>query len=263
MSDKNIVTEIAELAVIASGCREVNAHPYVILGDGQTVSSLENFLPSPLRKKGKICVQDEASFLLIHAEHREDNTVIYADRKKAVFEAVFNDHVSATPGWRDHVCNYCCPFSNEWGTWEGRNGARMNQTDFAWFIEQNLVDITSPSSAEMLEISRTLVAKKSAKFASSVQLSNGSNQFSYEEEIRGTTKSGNVEIPETFKIGIPVFLNGQAYEIEVRLRYRIKDGALEMWYELVRPHDIYEDAFNAIHKSISDATGQDIISADL
>lgn len=139
----------------------------------------------------------------------------------------------------------------------------MSQTEFAYFIEQNLVDIVEPNHADMVEISRTLTAKKAATFSSSTQLSNGSNQFTYEEEIRGTTASGKIDIPEKFKIGIPVFLNGTAYQIEAHLRYRIKDGHLEMWYELVRAHDVYEDAFNSIFESIKEKTGQDIICADL
>lgn len=139
----------------------------------------------------------------------------------------------------------------------------MSQTQFAHFIEQNLVDIVEPNHTDMVEISRTLTAKKSATFSSSTQLSNGSNQFIYDEEIRGTTASGKIEIPEKFKIGIPVFLNGTAYQIEAHLRYRIKEGHLEMWYELVRSHDVYEDAFNSIFESIKEKTGQDIICADL
>lgn len=138
----------------------------------------------------------------------------------------------------------------------------MSQEQFAHFIEQNLVDIVEPNSAEMLEISRELVAKKSANFSSSIRLSNGEHQFSYDEEIKGTTKSGNLSIPETFKIGIPVFLNGEAYSIEARLRYRInKEHQLEMWYELIRPHDIYEDAFNTIFANIEKQTGFEIIEA--
>ena len=138
----------------------------------------------------------------------------------------------------------------------------MSQEQFAHFIEQNLVDIVEPVSAEMLEISRSLIAKKSASFSSAIRLSDGSHQFSYDEDIKGSTKSGNLAVPETFKIGIPVFLNGTGYAIEARLRYRIKDQSLEMWYELIRPHDVFEDAFNAIHAEISKETGMELIAAE-
>ena len=138
----------------------------------------------------------------------------------------------------------------------------MSQEQFAHFIEQNLVDIVEPVSAEMLEISRSLIAKKSASFSSAIRLSDGSHQFSYDEDIKGSTKSGNLAVPETFKIGIPVFLNGTGYAIEARLRYRIKEQSLEMWYELIRPHDVFEDAFNAIHAEISKETGMELIAAE-
>ncbi|WP_373753619.1 DUF2303 family protein [Neisseria weixii] len=116
----------------------------------------------------------------------------------------------------------------------------------------------------MLEIASTLQAKKSASFSSSIRLANGSHQFSYEEDIRGTTTSGRLEIPETFLLGLQVLLNGEHYQVEARLRYRInKENQLEMWYELVRPHDIYEDAFNGVFENIEKATGVEILSAEL
>ena len=42
----------------------------------------------------------------------------------------------------------------------------------------------------------------------------------------------------------------------VELRYRIADGgALTMWYELLRPHKILEDAAHAVWTEIQDKTG--------
>lgn len=254
---------VAALTAQALEVKEVAGIPFLVLDGEQDTKSLERLLPQPQRRSGCTHVQDQAGFITIFNRYKnDDSTMVYADRKEGVFKAVFNDHSPQGTGWRDHVCAYACPKSNEWKAWLDKDGVKMTQEDFAQFIEQNLVDIVDPSSAHMLEISRELVARKSANFSSSIRLSNGSHQFAYDEDIKGSTKSGNLEVPETFKIGIPVFLNGEGYGINARLRYRIKEQSLQMWYELIRPHDVYEDAFNEIHASITEATGMELVNAE-
>lgn len=262
-SQYNQAQTVAQLTTQALEVRRVGETPFITLPEESRVEGLEHFLPRPTRRCGIVNVQDQAGFLALFKRYRnEQETVIYADREEAIFKAVFNDHSNDSTGWRDHVCRYACPKSNEWQVWMGNDGVKMSQEQFAHFIEQNLVDIVEPVSAEMLEISRSLIAKKSASFSSAIRLSDGSHQFSYDEDIKGSTKSGNLAVPETFKIGIPVFLNGTGYAIEARLRYRIKEQSLEMWYELIRPHDVFEDAFNAIHAEISKETGMELIAAE-
>lgn len=263
MEQNNQLETVTALAAASLNVREIGGVPFLALREDFQPHSLERYLPKPTRKSGNINVQDTAGFLAVFKRHHTENsTVIYADRNRAIFKAVFNDHSETEAGWRDHTCRYACPKSNEWQVWCENDGQKMSQERFAHFIEQNLVDITEPNSAAMLEISRELVARKSANFSSSIRLSNGSHQFAYDEEIRGSTKSGNLEVPETFKIGIPVFLNGDGYAIEARLRYRIKENHLEMWYELIRANDVYEDAFNQIFEHIAAETGMEIISAE-
>jgi uncharacterized protein YfdQ (DUF2303 family) len=262
--ENNTVTQIAALALQGAEIKTVGDTPFALVPEGYTAELLERHLPAPTRKRGNTRVQDQTGFLAVFKRHQTaDSTVIYADRHAAVFRAVFNDDTAEQAGWKDHTVTYACPKSNEWYVWTKNDGVKMSQEQFARFIEQNLVDIYEPAAAHMLEISRELVAKKSANFSSSIRLSNGSHQFHYDEDIKGSTKSGNLEVPETFVIGLPVFLNGDAYKIEARLRYRIKEQQLEMWYELVRPHDVYEDAFNAVHAAIAEATGREIVNAEI
>ena len=150
---------------------------------------------------------------------------------------------------------YACPLSPEWQTWRAESGQQMNQEAFAQFIEDNLPDIAIPTAAEMLEISRSLEAKKKVNFASGIRLSNGQNELTYEEEITGTAQKGKLKVPEEFQIGIPVLEGGQRYAVNARLRYRIGDGGkLTMWYELIRPHKILDDAVHAVRLEIEQGT---------
>lgn len=235
--------------------------PFVIHGDDQTVTDLEKLLPAPTRSRGTTTLRDEASFCAFVTLNKNASTIVYGNKYPPRFEAIFNDHTPAGgPGWQDHSAVYPCPLSIEWQKWSGSDGKQMKQADFARFIEDNSIDCRAPDSATMIEISRTLEAKKKVNFASGVRLSNGENELTFEETITGTASKGKLQIPETFTIGIPVLEGGDVYEVTARLRYRIGDGTLTMWYDLVRPHKVMEDAANLLWARIEKALGVTIFN---
>ena len=112
----------------------------------------------------------------------------------------------------------------------------------------------------MLEISRGLQAKKSINFVSGFRLADGSHQIHYEEEVKGTSAKGNIKIPEEFAIALPVFKNGTAYRVIAKLRYRIRDAQLIIWYELQNKEDVLDDAINGVTDDISKQTGCDVFN---
>lgn len=235
--------------------RAIDDHPYIIVPAGSTVMDAESYLTSPLRKRGTVVLNDVASFTAYVNAEKTSATRLYGQYQPPGFQVVFNDH-GAEPAWKDYRATYACPLSVEWKTWTGMSGRQMSQADFAMFIENNLPDIAIPPAADMLEISRSLEAKKKVNFASGIRLSNGQNELTYEEQISGTAAKGKLQVPEEFTVGIPVLEGGINYAVVARLRYRIADGgALTMWYELLRPHKILEDAAHAVWTEIQDKTG--------
>ncbi len=234
--------------------------PYVVLPEGYKVHDLEKTLPTPTRKRARVTLAQTSAFIAYYKMHRVASQ-IYGTTEPPRFIAVLDDHsVSHSPGWREHTAHYDCPLSPEWSTWNGSNKKQMSQTDFAQFIEDNLPDVVEPEAAHMLEVSRTLEAKKKVNFASGIRLANGEVQFTYEEQIQGTAAKGQIKVPETFVLGIPVFHGGPRYHVEARLRYRIADGgAMTMWYDLLRPHKIIEHAALEVWKEIETETGESIL----
>ncbi len=260
MSDMN-VKDAADLGAALAEVKEVEKHPFAILPAGYQVHDLESFLETPLRKKGTVKLRDEKSFIEYFKKHQL-GSAIYGTRVPAKFTAIFDDHRKDEPGWREHRAIYECHLSTEWNTWKAANKRVMSQADFAQFIEDNLPDIVSPSGAEMLEISRTLEAKKKVDFASAIRLDNGAVQFTYNEATQGTAAKGKFTIPEVFHIGIPVLDGGAPYKIEARFRYRIAEGNLSMWYDLLRAHKVYEDAIMEVWKTIQEETKASIFHGE-
>jgi uncharacterized protein YfdQ (DUF2303 family) len=239
-----------------AAAKEVQGHPFVVTPAGAVLQDVESYLPAPLRKRGTVVLNDVKSFTEYVTAERTADTRLYGLFKEPGFTAVFNDHSTTGAAWKDYRATYACPLSTEWKTWVAQSGKPMNQADFAAFIENNLPDIAVPPAADMLEISRSLEAKKKVNFASGIRLSNGQNELTYEEQISGTAAKGKLTVPEEFTIGVPVLEGGTKYAVTARLRYRIGDGgALAIWYELVRPHKILEDAVLAVWGDIEQKTG--------
>lgn len=252
---------VADLAIAAGQIRHAaeGAIPFVVLPDGYSTHNLENTLDRPVRKRGHVTLHDAASFIDYFKLHQAASR-IYGQVDPPVFIAVLNDHRKDEAGWGDHRATYNCPLSKEWKEWTGFAGRPADQVAFAEFIESHIPEIISstpeePSGAVMLEVATSFKAKKEVNFASGQRLDNGQVDFVFQEEIKGSAgPKGSIKVPERFYIGVPVFEGGAPYKVEAKLRYRLKDGHLSMWFELVRSHKVLEAAFMDIWKEIADST---------
>lgn len=87
--------------------------------------------------------------------------------------------------------------------------------------------------------------------------------------VRDTGKAGKIsvtiEIKPFAKVADALEVSGEVSTTlpkekrAARLKYRVKDGALTIWYELVRPHKVLEDAFRAIWSDIEAQTETKIL----
>jgi uncharacterized protein YfdQ (DUF2303 family) len=87
----------------------------------------------------------------------------------------------------------------------------------------------------------TFEANQDMRFKSAVRLQNGGVQMSFvqDDDVQTLQK---MQVFDRFSIGVPVFWNGDAYRIDARLRYRVRDGKLAFWFELIRKDKVLEAA---------------------
>lgn len=244
MTNKHSDVDAALAAGHAMADLNVDTDEAVIVPEGYRLLDLEEYKARPRKIAKTVRLKDAIDFIRYINRFKNDDSTIYADLDRRRFTAVIDHHGADMPNWGQHRATYDCPISGQWKTWVDSDGKAMSQTNFAAFIENNLPDIIEPSSSDILTISRTLEAKKKVDFQSGVRLDNGEVQLTYNEEIKGTAGKGSLDIPETFKLGIPVFEGGERYELEARLRYRLSEGSLVMWFDLLRPARLLEDAFS-------------------
>jgi len=225
----------------------------------------EAMASAPLRRRGTAQFRELAGFLAHVNRFKNEASVIFADIEHVKLTAILNYHpagAASGPAWGDHRSHYVCPLSNEWRTWTESNSKPMDQATFAQFIEDNLDDIVIPvesasefpTSATVLEVARDLQVKSGLDFRQAINLATGETQMIYDEKHASGGGKGQVTVPRAFLIGIPVFMNGIRYQIEARLRYRIKEGALIWFYRLHRHDRARDDAFADIRNQAEQET---------
>lgn len=218
----------------------------------------------PYRKTGIIELKEQGSFVDYINRHKIiDLTTIYclADYLKSEigFRCIINDHSGQADGqqWRDHEVRYTPFFSEEWKRWTRNDRIQKSQIEFASFIEDNLADIAAaegmPTGAQLLEMAVSFEANQDKRYKSSIRLQSGGVQLNFVEDDDAQTLQ-QMKLFEKIAIGIPVFWGGDAYQLTARLRYRVTQGALTLWYELIRPDKILEHATNTVIKNIKSET---------
>ena len=249
------MNELAIKELIAQGAaqsinKELGNKPFAVIPNDYKAQDLESFLNAPTRVRQRIETKTVESFTNYVKRYAEDASTIFADVDSRSFRCIIDYHDEADgPSWGDHIVNYSCPLSREWLEWTKFDRQKMNQVSFAEFLENRAADVVEPSGVELLDIAEKFQVVRKAVFGSSVRLSSGEMQFQYSE----TNQKGTIEIPEKFKVGVAPFHNGEKYAVEARLRYRIKEGELSLWYELVEPEKVVEDAFAAVVDQIKES----------
>lgn len=252
MEESKNVQALINLGAAATGIRQ-NPHPHgrsfvlVPKADGSLEVVYLERPDKPFRLSGAVVVDDTESFITAAKRYFADSfSVIYATLAPASFTAVLNDSSAEGPDWRDHRVNFSLEHSNEYRAWEENDKHPMSQEEFAYFIEDNMPDFAEPSGARMLEIAINFRVKQGVHFNSGMRLTDGTVSLEYNEvNTAGAGKAGKFNIPEKFKILIPVWsgLDQEKYEFEAFLRWKLSDGNLAIRYELQRPGKVVEKAF--------------------
>lgn len=262
------IVKLAQSAEVKTHKVEGGAVPFVVIPGDSKVEYLDKCFSdthalSPKRIKDKVSVFDPESFIEYYNQFSDENSRTFADEKESTVVTVIDYHGAKTgaPRWGGHRLTLTMRLSEQWAIWTARNNQSFTQQQFAEFLEQNSSDITKPDPALMVDIARDLEGTIDAQFAGGVRNDNGQFMFRYSEDIK-TKVGGNdkVQIPTKFTITIPPYVGGASVNVEVLMRFRLKDGKLTFFYTLVRPNDHLRTAFALSRRAIADALKVTIIN---
>jgi uncharacterized protein YfdQ (DUF2303 family) len=242
--------------------------PFVIVPEGYALETIDQVFEAPVRATGVVKLRDANSFVTYFNRQKRTESLVYASLDPAKILGVIDDHHSyeealgvddSTKGanWRGYRVEFSVPASREWKTWTGKDRQPMTQLELAELIEDNLPDIINPDGSTMLSVALNFEASKEGNFVSATRLQDGSTNFVWKEDVNAT--GNKIAMPSQITLSIPVFENGSPYSIDARIKYRVQNGTLKIWYELVRPHKVLEVAFRAIWSQIEEQTTTKIL----
>lgn len=241
------------------------AKPVAYVPDGFRSEDLEKFLANPLRKRASATLLDTASFISYLLKHgNKDRTVIYAntnyEKQTASFRAVIDDHGTdaLATSWRTHTATFCPEKTVEWKRWHEKNKVAMSQLDFAMFIEENMPDIASgiegmPTGTDMLTMATQFEATAEKRFKQKLNVQGGGVTLEYVDTADGQTAE-RMKVFDKFSLGIKVFIGGDPYRVDARLRYRQNGDKLTFHYELIRSDRVFESSVKDEIKKVAEKT---------
>lgn len=211
--------------------------------------------PRPRRVEGKVVVYTVESLLEYVTRHLNPKATtcwVPPGIDRPVITAVLDDHQGGDDGastaeWGRHRADLVLQVTDAWQHWKRLDGRLVTQEEFAEHIEDGQVDIAKPDGADLLEIVQTFQQTTSSTLRSATRLTSGLMQFEYVQD--GETKAGvngDLEIPATFELRIAPFLDEKPVSVVARLRYRTREGKLQIGYKLDRPEDAVRFALDTI-----------------
>jgi len=247
-----IARQVADVKVASVPVDE--SSPFVIIPSSCQIE----FLPVPelpRRPRAKVVMSTANSFIDYLNTYKNNDARIYGS--DAGLTALLNDHAGDgsgenTANWRDWRVELRLTESDEWGAWKSKDAERMDQQTFGEFLEEHLDDVIEPDSTALLEVVLNFETTRASAFKSARRLQSGDVNFAWVDETQG---GGSVCVPSLFKLSIPVYERGERLNMAARLRYRLSDGKLTLWYELVRPELVARKAFDSITADVTDKTG--------
>lgn len=216
----------------------------------------EQLAPHPRRREGRAVLGTLAAFIAWVVRFKRPETAVFASDSRLLAISDYHGAVEGgQPGHMVHRAVHRWPFSEQWQFWIGIARQPITHARLAEVIEDRIADIVSQDAIDvegagdladqlglslggpssMLAVARGIDLYGSSRVASAQNTTTGETRLIYEE---GAKEASGQTIPGAFLISIPVFDGGPPYVITVRLKRRLKDGALSWIVEPQATRDV-------------------------
>jgi uncharacterized protein YfdQ (DUF2303 family) len=263
-ADRHVIEKIVALGghVNTAGKITNEGDPFAIVADGFHVENLSHLVPPP-RIARNVHLMEVESFCAYVNRFKQSDSLIFCDMgaEGCTFTAMLDYHGAApdlTPRHCQHMARYTAMFTPEWQVLREASGESFNQVAFATFLEDNQKLFVSPSGADLLELVKSLHGHRNARFNTALRLDNGAYSVSFDEDIvikgSNVSKAGDMTLPDKLTCAAKVFLGGDKWEINARLKTACKDRQLVIWYQIIGVPEIIRENIFSLVKKINEKT---------
>jgi len=240
---------------------EVYGIKHALIPAGRDIKSFERLMLAPSRIVASPCFSDQHGFVEYFKEFKEDGTRIFVNDNSLIFTTVFDCHHKDQPAWGDHSASYELNHSSEWKRFNSFNNKKMDQRDFAEFLEDNMEHINGPiKGLELLQLAQNININFKGTLAIEETVSKGLKSLIIKDESRAfgiDTAGKEIEFPDHLVLSLRVFKNGPLYDFTVKLRQRTnkEQNCLIFWISITDSDAIEEKVFDKVIESIKEETG--------
>ena len=216
-------------------------------------AEMETLRQSPAVREGLAIVTTLKSFIDLVNYAKTEASAIFAKTNwpdpHLLCVIDYND-AEGNAAWRNHRIRYPFPVTEEFANWIKFNGVKMEQGEFAAFLEDHAAELASPSDqersiyeplfkerfatpAQLIDLSRSLEVFVGAKVKRQERIQSGERVIHFDEQHMDG--AGNeIDIPGIFMLNVPAFVDGEQVRIPTRLRYRVMGGSIAWYYSMYR-----------------------------
>lgn len=227
---------------------------------------VQHDLPLPYRAKGERVVSELPSLLdeLTRRPLTAGESTLWGDYSTGTVNAVYNDHTTALPAWRDDILTLKLTQDPDWARWHKISGTWFDQSDFGDILEELLHTVIEPDQADLLEIVDSIRATSSGTFESRIDRSQGGQQLTYSQEVKATAggrSTVKLEVPKTVKLKLrPWEGHIETYEIEAWFRLRVDGGHLRLAIKLKPTQQTIRQAWADMSAKVVAQTGIPVLA---
>ena len=250
--------------------------------DSVPASLFDESRDKPKFRSGTATLLDLDSFIAHTNRFRDADSIIFADnnRQQPSLTAVLDYHregAESDARFLRHRSTFAFPLSDEWKAWSAADKVPMKMHDFAAFLEDRIIDVLPVAGlqltedqqrfvdtlggnrriadpAKLMELATGLQVFENSEVSNAVRLATGEAKMTF-TSTHVDAQGGELNVPSLFVLGIPVFRNGDSYQVLVRLRYRKVGGDLVFFIELWRTDRVFDHAFDeAVARVIEETT---------
>jgi uncharacterized protein YfdQ (DUF2303 family) len=262
----------AEVLLVPNDCGGYHQHSVKAL--------LKEYRDAPERRSGTAKLTTLESFVAHTKRFQDEDSQVFMDRSGPRLLCVLDYHrkgSSGAPRFGVHRGEYMFPLSDEWKAWNGHNATPMAQNTFAQWLEDHITEIADPAAAgdgakafvellscgfaspsKLLEVSRGLELHVGQRVKQHVRLGTGEISMAFEES-HSDAGGAALKVPQAFLLALPVFRQGELYQIPTRLRYRVNQGVIAWSFEMHRAPAILDHALNEACQTVAEETGLDVL----
>lgn len=220
-----------------------------LVPEGYHLKDLDKYNAMPRRLEANQEFTTTNAFCVYVSKWKQESTLLRGNSREGSFSAVIDYHDGAEdPSWCGHNVKLIARHTPEWKLWIDKDRVRMRQRDFVHFIQDNIADIYSPDSSELLKMVADVKTRASGGRTSSVSNANERRT----SELDYTVESG---LPELITLSIRPWEHTGKYELKIRPFLYHDDEGAQFMLSVTNADRVLQAAFDDTAKVIAEETG--------